>query len=174
MSGPFQRSGPRTDRVPAGASGAPRRGERGFTLMEMVVAATVLTILAASAIPVAHYAHKRAKEIELRDALRDLRYAIDEYKRYSDSGLIPVELGTDGYPSDLEVLVEGVDVIGQIDRQVRFLRRIPVDPMTGEAEWGKRSYQDDPDSTSWGGENVYDVYSLSEGTGLNGVPYEEW
>lgn len=149
-------------------------GERGFTLAEMVMVAAVLGILAAATIPIAHHAHKRTKEIQLRDALRDMRYAIDEYKRYSDAGLIPVDLGTDGYPSELEVLVEGVDVIGQVDKKVRFLRRIPVDPMTGEAEWGKRSYQDDPESTSWGGENVYDVFSQSEGVGLNGIPYSEW
>ncbi|MCL4838636.1 MAG: general secretion pathway protein GspG [Thermoanaerobaculia bacterium] len=112
--------------------------------------------------------------MELRTALREMRAAIDEFKRYSDAGLIPIELGTDGYPKELEVLVEGVDVIGQIDRRVKFLRRIPIDPMTGEEEWGMRSYQDDWDSTSWGGENVYDVYSLSEGVGLNGVPYTLW
>jgi general secretion pathway protein G len=88
--------------------------------------------------------------------------------------LIPIELGTDGYPAELEVLVEGVEVIGQIDKSVRFLRRIPVDPMTGEAEWGLRSFQDDFDSDSWGGENVFDVYSLSDGVGLDGVPYQEW
>ena len=103
-----------------------------------------------------------------------MRSAIDEFKRYSDAGFIPVEFGTDGYPKDLEVLVEGVEVIGQIDKTARFLRRIPIDPMTGDTEWGMRSYQDDVDSTSWGGENVFDVYSLSGGTGLNGVPYSEW
>jgi general secretion pathway protein G len=103
-----------------------------------------------------------------------MRYAIDEYKRYSDAGLIPVDLGAEGYPAELEDLVEGVEVVGQVDRQVRFLRRIPVDPMTGEAEWGMRSFQDTPDAPSWGGENVYDVFSLSEGIGLNGVPYSEW
>jgi general secretion pathway protein G len=151
-----------------------RRGERGFTIAEMLMVAAMLAILAAATVPIAHQSFKRAKEVQLRDALRDMRYAIDEYKRYSDAGLIPVDLGTDGYPSDLEVLVEGVDVIGQVDKKVRFLRRIPVDPMTGEAEWGKRSYQDDPDATSWGGENVYDVHSLSEGVGLNGIPYSEW
>ncbi|MBZ0088774.1 MAG: general secretion pathway protein GspG, partial [Thermoanaerobaculia bacterium] len=120
------------------------------------------------------YTRKRMKETELRASLREMRSAIDEYKRYSDGGLIEVDLGTDGYPAELETLVEGVDVIGQIDKQIRFLRRIPVDPMTGEAEWGLRSYQDDPDSTSWGGENVYDVYSLSQGTGLDRVPYSQW
>jgi general secretion pathway protein G len=103
-----------------------------------------------------------------------MRNAIDEFKRYSDAGLIPVELGTEGYPDELETLVEGVDVVGQVDMKKKFLRRIPVDPMTGEAEWGMRSYQDEPDSTSWSGENVYDVYSLSEGVGLNGVPYSQW
>lgn len=154
-----------------------RRGKRrfaGYTLAEMVMVAAVLSILAAAVVPIARYTSKRSREIELRAALRELRYAVDEYKRYSDANLIPVDLGTDGYPKELEVLVEGVDVIGQIDYKVRFLRRIPTDPMTGEAEWGLRSYQDDFDSTSWGGENVYDVYSLSEGTGIDGVPYSEW
>ena len=147
---------------------------RGFTMVEMVVVCSLLVILAAVALPTAKYSIKRGKEMELRQALRELRNAIDEFKRYSDAGLIPVELGTDGYPSELEILVEGVEVVGQIDKSVRFLRRIPVDPMTGEAEWGMRSFQDDFDSDSWGGENVFDVYSLSEGVGLNGVPYQEW
>ena len=135
---------------------------------------TVMIILAAVTLPVARYSTTRFKEAELRAGLREMRYAIDEYKRYSDAGLIPVELGTDGYPAELEVLVEHTEIVGQVDMRKRFLRRIPVDPMTGEAEWGLRSYQDEPDSTSWGGENVYDVYSLSEGVGLNGVPYTLW
>jgi len=151
-----------------------QRSRRGYTLVELVMVCVVLTTLAAVSFPVAKYTVKRTKEIELRQHLRKMRNAIDEYKRLSDAGLIPVELGTDGYPSELEILVEGVDLIGQIDKRKRFLRRIPVDPMTGEAEWGLRSYQDEWDSTSWGGENVYDVYSLSEGTGLDGVPYSEW
>ena len=124
--------------------------------------------------PVVKFTVKRSKEMELRADLREMRAAIDEFKRYSDAGLIPIELGTDGYPKDLDVLVEGVDVVGQVDRRVRFLRRLPIDPMTGDTEWGLRSYQDDWDSTSWGGENVYDVYSLSGGMGLNGVPYTKW
>jgi general secretion pathway protein G len=136
--------------------------------------AAIMVILAAVALPVAKFAAKRTKEAELHQALRSMRYAIDEFKRYSDAGLIPVELGTDGYPKELETLVEGVELVGQVEGKVRFLRRIPVDPMTGEAEWGRRSYQDDPDSNSWGGENVYDVFSLSEGVGLDGVPYREW
>lgn len=151
-----------------------KKSESGFTIAEMVMVAAVLAILAAAVIPLVHTTSKRTKEAELRAALREMRYAIDEYKRYSDAGLLPVDLGTDGYPAELEILVEGVDIVGQVDKKARFLRRIPVDPMTGEAEWGLRSYQDEPDSTSWGGENVYDVYSLSRGVGLNGVPYEEW
>ena len=146
----------------------------GYTMVELVLVTTLLVTLAAVALPASKYTVRRAKEIELRQALRTMRNAIDEFKRYSDAGLIPVDLGTDGYPSELEVLVEGVDVVGQIDKQVRFLRRIPRDPMTGEYEWGLRSFQDDFDSTSWGGENVFDVYSLSEGMGLNKVPYKEW
>jgi general secretion pathway protein G len=124
--------------------------------------------------PTVKYTRKRMKEIELHAQLREMRAAIDEFKRYSDAGFLPIEFGTDGYPKDLETLVEGVDVVGQIDKKARFLRRIPIDPMLGEDKWGLRSYQDDPDATSWGGENVYDVYSLSEGTGLNGIPYSKW
>ncbi|HXU31488.1 MAG TPA: prepilin-type N-terminal cleavage/methylation domain-containing protein [Thermoanaerobaculia bacterium] len=146
----------------------------GFTLAEMVMVAAVLAILAAVTLPIAKFASKRSKELDLRQHLREMRFAIDEYKRYSDSGLIPVDLNTDGYPKKLEILVEGVDVVGQINKKAKFLRRIPVDPMTGKDEWGLRSYQDKPDETSWGGENVYDVYSLSAGVGLNGVPYTKW
>jgi general secretion pathway protein G len=151
-----------------------RRGERGYTLAELVMVAVVMTILAMAVLPVAKYTSRRTKELELKQALRTMRAGIDEFKRYSDNGMIPIDLGTDGYPAELEVLVEGVDLVGQIDRKIKFLRRIPIDPMTGEQEWGLRSYQDEPDSTSWGGENVYDVYSLSGGVGLNGVPYEKW
>ncbi|HSM14291.1 MAG TPA: type II secretion system protein [Thermoanaerobaculia bacterium] len=147
---------------------------RGYTLVELVAVCAVLVILAAVALPTTRYTRLRLQEMELRSALREMRSAIDEHKRYSDAGLIPVEFGSDGYPGELEVLVEGIEVIGQIDKKIRFLRRIPVDPMTGEAEWGLRSYEDEPDSTSWGGENVFDVYSLSGGVGLNGVPYSEW
>ncbi len=150
------------------------RSERGFTLAELVMVAAVLIILASVTLPVAKFTSRRTKEMELRAALREMRNAVDEYKRYSDMGLIPVDLGTEGYPTDLDVLVDGVEVVGQVDKKLKLLRRIPLDPMTGEREWGLRSYQDEADSTSWGGENVYDVYSLSEGVGLNGVPYREW
>ncbi|MCP4656266.1 MAG: general secretion pathway protein GspG [bacterium] len=143
-------------------------------MTELVVVCVVLVILAAVTFPVAKYTVRRDKEIELRSALRLMRNAIDEHKRYSDAGLLPIELGTDGYPAELEILLEGINLVGQVDLKKRFLRRLPIDPMTGEAEWGMRSYQDDWDSSSWGGENVYDVYSLSEGVGLNGIPYGEW
>lgn len=169
------------ERAAVAALGDPpvRRGpgaarERGFTLAELVMVAAILGILALIAMPVVKYSSARSKEAELRQALRSMRYAIDDYKRYSDMGLIPVDLGTDGYPKKLEVLVEGVDIVGQVDKKAKFLRRIPIDPMTGKDEWGLRSYQDESDSTSWGGEDVYDVYSQSKGVGLNGVPYRKW
>ncbi len=146
----------------------------GYTLAELVMVCALMSILSAAAIPIAKYSNKRVKEMQLSQALRTMRNAIDEHKRYSDAGLLPLDLGTEGYPEELEVLLEPLDVVGQVDRQIRFLRRIPTDPMTGEAEWGMRSPQDEPDSSSWGGESVFDVYSLSEGVGLNGVPYAEW
>ncbi|GBC79801.1 hypothetical protein HRbin09_01027 [bacterium HR09] len=116
---------------------------------------------------------RREQEAELKLALRQMRNAIDEYKRLADQGMIQVDLGTEGYPKSLEELVEGVEIVGQKTKR-KFLRRIPVDPMTGKAEWGLRSYQDEPDSTSWGGQNVYDVYSLSEATALDGTKYRDW
>lgn len=156
------------------ALGAARRRSAGYTLAELVMVAAILVVMASATFPVVKFGNKRIKEGELRHDLRSMRLAIDEYKRYSDAGLIPIDLGAEGYPKDLEVLVEGVELVGQVDKKARFLRRIPIDPMTGEAEWGMRSFQDDPDSDSWGGENVFDVYSLSEGVGLNGTPYREW
>lgn len=151
-----------------------RRAGSGYSLVELVIVCVLLVTLASVALPLAGRSIKRGKEIALRIALRSMRNAIDEHKRFSDAGLIPIDLGTDGYPREIEVLYEGVDIVGQIDRKVKFLRKLPRDPMTGEDEWGMRSYQDDFDSSSWGGENIFDVYSLSEGVGLNGVPYSEW
>ena len=151
-----------------------RRWEAGFTMAEMVMVAAVMALLATAVLPVAKFTSRRTKEMELRSALREMRAAIDEHKRISDGGHIQIDLGADGYPAELEVLVEGVEILGKIDYKHKFLRRIPLDPMTGEREWGLRSYQDDFDSDSWGGEDVYDVYSLSNGIGLNGVPYREW
>jgi len=150
-----------------------RRGEKGFTLAELVMVAALIALLSTMALPVAKFTVKRRKEAELRLSLRLMRNAIDEHKRLSDQGLIPLELGGEGYPPDIEVLVEGVDLVGQETKR-RFLRRIPWDPMTGEQEWGKRSYQDEPDSDSWGGENLYDVYSLSDGTAIDGTKYKDW
>ena len=150
------------------------RHQQGLTLIEMVVVAALLGILTMVTFPMARYSFKRSKEIELRSALREVRSAIDEFKRYSDAGLIPVELGTDGYPPDLETLVEGVEIVGQVDMQVRFLRRIPIDPLTGSDEWLVLSYDDEPDADTWGGENAFDIRTTSGGVGLNGVPYRAW
>jgi len=151
-----------------------RRSQAGYTLAELVMVASVLVILAGVTLPIAKFTSRRIKEMELRQALRDMRAGIDEYKRYSDMGMIQVDLGTEGYPAKLDVLVDGVELAGQVDKKLKLLRRIPVDPMTGESEWGLRSFQDEADATSWGGEDVYDVHSLSKAVGLNGVPYREW
>ena len=140
--------------------------------------AALIALLAGMALPVAKFAVKRQKEAELRLALRTMRHAIDEYKRLSDQGMIPMKIGSEGYPPDLETLVEGVEVVGQpVNR--KFLRRIPVDPMNKEADedepqWLLISYQDEPDTDSWGGENVYDVRSMSEGTAIDGTKYRDW
>jgi general secretion pathway protein G len=136
----------------------------------MVVA--LIAVLSAMALPVAKFTVKRSKEAELRLALRQIRTAIDEHKRLSDQGLIPVTIGGEGYPENLEVLVEGVELVGQETKR-KFLRRIPEDPMTDE-DWQLISYQDEPDSTSWGGENVYDVRSTSDGVALDGTKYADW
>jgi len=136
--------------------------------------AAVMVALSAAVFPVVKFTSKRSKEMDLRLALREMRLAIDTYKRYSDQGMLPVDLGTEGYPKDLDVLVKGQALVGQVDKKLKLLRRLPVDPMTGKAEWGLRSYKDEPDATSTGGENVYDVYSLSGGVGLNGIPYRKW
>ena len=153
---------------------ARRRRMAGFTLVELAVVATMIAILAAMAVPVARYSLRRQRELELRHQLRTMREAIDKYKQLSDSGLIPLELGGEGYPPDLEALVKGVDLVGTVKKKQRLLRRVPVDPMTGKAEWGLRSYQDEPESLSWGGQNVYDVYSLSEQKALDGSLYSSW
>ncbi len=151
--------------------------ERGFTYIELIIATMILVILAAAIIPVAQVSSKRAKEMELRRSLRILRTAIDEYKRAVDMGMIggvDVELGSEGYPKELDVLVEGVEQVGTAGKKLKFLRRIPVDPMTNSTDWGLRSYQDEPDSRFWGGQNVYDVYTKSTGTALDGTKYRDW
>lgn len=145
---------------------------RGFTLAELVMVVALISLLAGIALPVAKFTVKRQKEAELRLALRQIRTAIDEYKRMSDQGLIPIKIGGEGYPESLDELVNGVEIVGQ-ETKMRFLRRIPIDPMTHE-DWVLRAYQDEPDDTSWGGQNVYDVRTSSEGTALDGTKYADW
>ena len=156
-------------------SKAHRQREAGLTIIELIVASAILSILSMMVLPVARVQIRRAQEKELRIALREIRTAIDKYKEASDTKVIQVELGSEGYPEDLEVLVEGVDLVNSPEKKkLRFLRRIPRDPMTNSTEWGKRAIQDEPDSTSWGGENVFDVYSTAPGTALDGTNYSEW
>jgi len=150
---------------------------RGVTYLELIATAAILMILASAILPLGRVAHIRHKEIELHRDLRTLRRAIDRYKEAVDAGLIggtDVKLGSEGYPPDLDTLVEGVNRVGTVDRKIKFLRRIPVDPMTGEAEWGRRCYQDDSDSQSWCGDNVWYVYSKSTAKGLDGTAYNTW
>ncbi|MGC1617885.1 MAG: type II secretion system protein [Candidatus Acidiferrum sp.] len=148
--------------------------QRGMTLLELIIAASILLILASAALPVFRFTVVRQRQMELRRDLREMRNAIDRYKDYSDRNLIRVKAGSEGYPPDLETLVNGVLLGVGDNNKVRFLRRIPVDPMTGRADWGLRSVQDDSDSTSWGGQNVFDVYSKSQATALDGSHYSEW
>jgi general secretion pathway protein G len=151
-----------------------RTRQTGFTLVELIAALTIMLVLTAVALPLARVQIQRRKEAELRQALRDLRSAIDRYKDFADRGMIPTNADSFGYPPDLETLVKGVPVKGSATAKYKFLRRIPVDPFTGEATWGLRAMQDDPDSKSWGGGNVFDVYSKSYGTALDGTKYENW
>ena len=152
--------------------------QSGSTFVELLIVTVILLIIASAAMPLARVTVQRQREAELRRSLREMRTAIDKYKDAVDAGLIggiDIQAGREGYPKDLDVLVEGVRPVNDASgRKLKFLRRIPVDPMTGKAEWGKRSYQDAPDSTSWGGQNVYDVHSLSDGTALDGTKYKEW
>lgn len=147
---------------------------RGFTLVELIAAITILLLLTSVALPVARIQAQRTRQDELRRALRDLRQAIDRYKDFADRGMIATKPDSFGYPPDLETLVKGVPVKGSSTGKYKFLRRIPLDPTTGKAEWGMRAMQDDPDSRSWGGGNVFDVYSQSQGTALDGTHYADW
>jgi len=144
---------------------------RGFTLVEMIAAITILMILTGMAVPLARVTIKRERERELRHDLWEMRDAIDRYKDAADRSAFQIQVESYGYPPDLQTLVDGVDVNG---KKLRFLRHIPVDPMTGNADWGLRSMQDDPTSDSWDGNNVFDVYTKSTGTGLDGTKYKDW
>jgi general secretion pathway protein G len=155
-----------------------RRGhfssQSGLTLLELIIASAILLVLASSALPVFRFTVIRSKEYELRRDLREMRNAINLYKDAADMNQVQVKVGSEGYPPDLETLVKGVSFSGDLTKKRRFLRKIPIDPMTGRAEWGMRGVQDDPDSTSWNGENVFDVYSKSQATALDGTKYSDW
>jgi general secretion pathway protein G len=149
----------------------PSHSESGLTLVELIICVAIVAILASAAIPIARFQVKREKERELRRDLWEMREAIDRYKDAADKGAMQIKADSLGYPPDLETLVNGVDIQ---DKKVKFLRRIPVDPMTGTAEWGLRSNQDDADSDSFGGQNVFDVHTKSTGTALDGTKYSTW
>ena len=151
---------------------------RGYSLIELLVVASIILVLASAVMPLMRVATQRQRELELHRVLREIRTAIDKYKDAVDAGQIggtDNQLGSEGYPKDLETLVDGVSAVGDASgKKLKFLRRVPVDPMTRSVEWGLRSYQDDPDATSWGGKNVFDVYTKSEGTALDGTKYRDW
>ena len=155
-----------------------RGSDRGYTFIELLVVSAIVLVLASVAMPLAQVTAQRQREAELRRALRDMRTAIDRFKDGADLGQIsPLEIkaGSEGYPPDLETLVEGVPAANDVTgRKLKYLRRVPIDPMMKSTEWGLRSYQDDPDSTSWGGQNVFDVYTTSTGTALDGTKYRDW
>jgi general secretion pathway protein G len=154
------------------------RGQRGITYIEMVATAAIVMILASAILPLIKVTKKRQKEIELRHNLRVIRTALDRYHYDATHGPkicgTDIKLGSEGFPPDLEVLVKGVNDCSAVGKKLKYLRRIPIDPMTGGIEWGTRCLQDDPDSTSWCGDNVWDVYTKSEVKGLDGTPYKDW
>ena len=154
------------------------KDQSGYSFIELIMVSSIILILASAVVPLSQVTVQRQREVELRRSLRELRTAIDGYKDAVDLGLIGssnVESGSNGYPPDLETLVEGVEALNDASgRKVRFLRRIPRDPFTKNTEWGLRSYDDSPAATTWGGGNVYDVYSTSTGTALDGTRYREW
>jgi general secretion pathway protein G len=146
----------------------------GMTLIELIIACSILLVLTSAAMPIMRYTIVHKREEELRYDLRQMRDAIDRYKDLADRNLIRIEVGSEGYPPDLDTLVKGVQLGAGNDRKIRFLRKIPKDPMTGLTEWNLLAVQDDPDSTSWGGKNVFDVHSKSQGTATDGTKYSEW
>jgi general secretion pathway protein G len=151
---------------------------RGYTFIELVIVASMIMVLAAAIMPLTKVTMQRTREAELRRALREMRTAIDKFKDAADTGLIgtlDLKAGAENYPPDLQTLVDGVAAANDATgRKLKFLRRVPIDPMTKGAEWGLRSYQDDPKSTRWGGQDVFDVHTTSEGTGLDGTKYKDW
>jgi general secretion pathway protein G len=152
-----------------------KHGRSGMTLIELIVACTIMMLLTYMAVPMARNRVRREKERDLRAALLQIRTAIDQYKDHADRNEFgPIKVGTEGYPETLEILVEGVKIANQVDKKVKFLRKIPLDPMTNARDWGKRSMQDDPKSTAWGGQNVFDVYTNSFDKARDGTPYSEW
>ena len=152
-----------------------RRNQRGLTLVELIVAFTIMLILTTMVVPMARYKVRRDRERELRYALREIRTAIDKYKDMADTGgLPPAKLGTEGYPETLEMLVDGVKKAGQVDQKIKFLRRIPKDPFTNSTDWGKRSMQDDPKSMGGGGQNVFDVFTKTTEKARDGSAYSDW
>ena len=155
-----------------------RRGQRGYSFVELLAVTAIVLILASAIMPLVKVTMRRQKEMELRRSLREMRLAIDRFKDAADLQMIAMqdlEAGNEGYPESLEILVEGVTMSGDASgKKLKFLRRIPLDPLTGSNEWGMRSYQDKPDSTSWGGQNVFDVYTKSDGVGLDGTKYKDW
>ena len=152
--------------------------QRGFTFIELLVVTSIVLILASAIQPLARVTIQRTREAELRRVLRDMRTAIDKFKDAADAGQIPttqLKANSEGYPPDLQTLVDGVSVANDATgRKLKFLRRIPMDPTMGDDEWGLRAYQDKPDSSSWSGQNVYDVYSKNQGTALDGTKYRDW
>jgi general secretion pathway protein G len=155
-----------------------QRGQQGYTFIELLVVSAIVMLLASAVMPLARVTATRQREAELRRALREIRTAIDKYKDAADTQQIAsleIKAGSEGYPADLEVLVDGVAVQNDATgRKLKFLRRVPVDPMTHSTDWGKRSYQDEPDASRWGGQNVFDVYTTFDGTALDGTKYRDW
>lgn len=159
----------------AGRHRRERRDGQGLTMIELLVVIAVLLILAGAVVPTVKFAVKRQKELELRRDLRVVRKAIDDYKKLCDAGVIQKQnVDSECYPPDLETLVKGVEKTGALGQKVKFMRRVPPDPMTGSTEWGLRSYQDEPDSDSWGRQNVYDLYTTAGGKALDGTEYKDW
>jgi len=151
-----------------------RGDRRGFTLIELLATITIMSILVGLSIPLVRNSVKREREIQLRQNLREVRVAIDKFKEASDQGKIEVPTDTEGYPQSLDALVDGVQLLGQAGKNFKALRKVPIDPMTNSTDWGMRSYQDEPTAQSWGGQNVFDVYSKSDGVAFDGTRYKDW